>query len=276
MSSLRDIRRQIHSVENIQKITTAMERVAAVHLRRMQKKTEARAPYIAEIRKILDQVASGDIKHPLFEKRKVKKTGLVVIASDKGLAGSFNSAVFSYADNFLQKYVNDTIELILIGRKGIDHYIRRNWNIRLKLEGGGATTFIQIKELSDQLIRWFLDGCYDEVWIIYTQYISLTRKSIVAERFLPIGKPSGVDQNYLFEPNVDEILADLLPRYSAACIQEAIGSSTAAELSARIVAMQTASKNSREMIGGLTLTKNKIRQRDITREMIEITSGAKD
>lgn len=300
MSTLRDIRQRLRSIENIKKITDTMERVAAARLRHAQAKAEQSRPYISKMKDILEKVASTEISHPLFEQREAKKIGVVIIAADRGLSGSYNANVFATADDFLKKYNPEQVELFLFGRKAIDYYHRRQWKVHDRYPNWADHTSIhQVSIFSDQLVNAFLSHQLDEVWLIYTQYISVMRRHVSVEKFLNIGKdefehkyvkpPKGKKRerevapppkalthslNYIFEPSADEVLGQILPRYCMTRIQTALFESHASELAARIVAMQTASKNSEEMITDLTLVKNKTRQRDITREMIEITSGS--
>lgn len=278
MSSLRDIRSHLRSIENIKKITDAMERVAAARLRRAQAQAEQSRPYISKLKQIVEQLAS-EFNHPLFKQREIKKTGLIVITADKGLSGSYNTSVLLAADQFLKKYTQDNIELILFGRKALDHYQRKKWPVRHQtVEWGGKISVHEIKLLSDHLVKWFLTGEFDEIWLIYTHYITIMNKKIVVEKFLNIEKPpaekAGMDPNYIFEPDPEEILAGILPRYCGTRIQTALYEAYASELAARIMAMRSASKNSEDLISRLTLVRNKIRQGAITKEMIEISAGA--
>lgn len=279
MSSLRDIRNKIQSIENIKKITQAMERVAAVHLKRAQKKAERSASYAKHLRDLLDKLVALRLENPLFVERSVKKTGLVIIGADKGLCGSYNSSIFSATDKFLKKYAAETIELIPIGRKVVEYYYRKKWNIPFKIDHwGGKISLQEIRDLTNQLVNLFLNGTYDDIWIIHTHYINVMQRSIILEKFLNIEKTKNAqvpkNLNYILEPNGEEILAEALPRYCLTRIQSALDQSYASELAARIIAMQAACRNSEDLIESLTLTKNKMRQREITREMIEISAGA--
>lgn len=279
MTSIRDIRRQLRSIENIKKITDAMERVAAARLRRAQAQVENATPYVTKLKEMLADLASGELESPLFEQRDVKKTGVVIIAADKGLSGPYNTNVLSAADKFLKKYSKENVELLLFGKKAVEHYRRRPWDIRFELsDWGGKITLHDIQTFSSQAVSWFLDGTYDEVWLIYTHYISIMKREVMVEKFLNIGKPQTEKKktniNFIFEPGPTEILDELLPRYCMTLVQMALYEAYASELAARIVAMQMASRNSEEMIHHLTLVRNKLRQGNITREMIEITSGA--
>lgn len=276
MSNLRDIRRRLHAVENIKKITDAMERVAAARLRKAQAEAEQSRPYVMKMREILEKLASTEDSHPLFEQREVKKTALIVVAADRGLSGSYNSHVLAAADKFAANYTKDNLDLILFGRKGIEYYQRKKWPIVKEYrEWGGKISFHDIQVLSDQLVGEFLHGKYDEIWVIYTHYISVMNRHVMVEKFLNIGKPKTEKKalNYIFEPSPAEIYSDILPRFCITRLQTALHESFASELAARIVAMQTASKNSKEMINDLTLIRNKVRQEGITREIIEISSS---
>lgn len=279
MSSLRDIRRQIHSVENIKKITQAMERVAAVHLKRAQKKAEQSAPYAKKLKEILDKLVAMRLNNPLFLPKPVKKTGFVIVSADKGLCGSYNSSIVIEAENFLKNYTVEDVELITVGKKAHEHFYRTKWKTHSRIESwGGKIKLSEIRDLSKTLVSYYLDGTFDEIWLMHTHYISVMKRSIVLEKFLNIEKMQEASTyknlNFILEPCGREILAELLPRYCQTRIQSALDESYAAELAARIVAMQAASKNSEDLIESLTLTKNKLRQREITREMIEISAGA--
>jgi len=277
--SLRDIRRQLKSIESVKKITDAVERVAAAHLRRAQTKAEQSQPYIARMKKMLERVANTAASNPLFEMRAVKKTGLVIVTADKGLAGSFNSNVLAEADSFLKQYTKENVDLLLFGRKGIEHYHKKKWNIRQSYTEWAKMSIHNMHLLSDQLVKWFLNYEYDEIWFVYTHYISMAKRQVVVEKFLNICKSENVGeekvQDFIFEPSTEDILSEILPRYCLTRIQTAFYESNASELASRIIAMQAASKNSEEMIEKLTLIRNKARQAEITREMIEISAGAK-
>ncbi|PJD93364.1 MAG: ATP synthase F1 subunit gamma [Parachlamydia sp.] len=280
MSTLRDIRTRLRSVENIKKITDAMEKVAAVQLRRAQGKAEQSRPYISKIKEIIEKLSTTDSMHPLFEHREVQKTGLVIISADRGLSGSYNTNILTTADNFLKKYTPDNVELILIGKKALEYYRSKKWPIRHEVTGwGGKLSFHQIKIFATQLVHWFLERDFDEIWLIYTHNITLMNRKVILEKFLNLKKPKAEEKktglnNYIFEPSVDEILTEILPQYCVTRIQTALNEAFASELAARVMAMQIASKNSTDLIERLTLVKNRVRQEAITKEMLEISSGA--
>jgi len=280
MATLRDIRKRIRSVENIKQITRAMEMVAAARLRKAQAKAEQAQPYAAKMRQILENLAtaSSEFTHPLYQQREVNKTGLVVIAADRGLCGSYNTNIFQVADRFLRQTGQDKVELIVVGRKAVEYYRRRKWTIKKRVpEWGGKITFLQIKNLTNELVQWFLDEELDEIWLAYTHFISIPSRKVVLEKFLNIEKPKTeqkITTDYIFEPNPVEIYAEILPRYCVTKIQTVLAEAFASELAARMISMGAATKNAEEMIENLTLVRNKVRQAAITKEMLEITSGA--
>lgn len=281
MTTLRDVRKRLHSVENIKQITKAMEMVAAAQLRRVQIKAEEAQPYVSHIHQLLTDIATnaGDISHPLLEERKVKKTGIIVVTSDKGLCGSYNSNIISYVDKFLAHFSPNQVELILIGKKGVDHYLSKKWPIKHKVhEWGGKITFSQINDLAYLLMNSFFNGELDEIYVIYMHHINILSRKIVKEKFLNIEKIKSEEKktkiDFIFEPNLEAILDDLLIRYCSIKLQSVLDDAYTAELAARVISMKSATKNASEMIDNLTLTRNKIRQAGITKEMVEIISGS--
>lgn len=280
MVTLREIRKRLRSVENIKQITKAMEMVAAARLRRAQAKAEQSRPYISKMKEMLENLAaSTDSKSPLLEQREVKKTCVFIVAADRGLCGSYNHNIFSAVDQFLKKYHTDQVELILMGRKAIEHYHhhQRRWKIRHELsEEGEKQTIQHIKELNYRLMDWFVNREFDEIWIIYTHFVSILTRKVMVEKFLNISRPEkkSAPLNYIFEPPAEEIFAELIPHYLVSKLHAVFDEAYASELAARIISMKTATKNAEEMIYSLTLTRNKVRQAGITKEMLEIINGA--
>jgi F-type H+-transporting ATPase subunit gamma len=279
MATLREIRRKLHSVKNIQKITQAMEMVAASRLRRAQAKAEMSRRYYIKLEEILHQLvtAATDFVHPLINSRKVKKSAFVVIAGDRGLCGAYNHNVFSTTEKRLKDTETNQVELILVGRKAIDYFTGKKWKIGDKIsEWGGKISYHQIDEFTHTIINRYLAGDYDEVWLIYTHFITISARKVMVEKLLNIDKQNLEEKttppSYIFEPNTEEIFAEILPRYCTTKVQSALNEAYASELSARIFSMRAATKNAEEMIEKLTLVRNKIRQSSITRELIEITS----
>lgn len=278
MATLREIRKRLRSVENIKQITKAMEMVAAARLKRAQAKAEQSRPYISKMKSILENLSSSsETSHPFMRPRKVKKTGLFVITADRGLCGSYNNNILSAADKFLKNHTQDSVELILMGRKGIDYYRQRSWKVRHKvLEDGERQDIPQVKALAYQLSHWFTHGDLDEIWIIYTHFINIMSRKVIVEKFLNISEPAKNKPalNYIYEPSDEAIFDAILPRFLVGKLHMAFDEAYASELAARIVSMRTATKNAEEMIYNLTLTRNKVRQAGITKEMLEIISGA--
>lgn len=281
MSSLKEIRNQLRSVENIKQITTTMEMVASTRLHKTQAKAKQSQFYAAKVQELLEKLtaSSKDIIHSFFEQREVKKIGLVVISSDRGLCGPYNANIFFAVDQFLKDFSRETVDLILIGRKAIDYYQRKKkWTIKNQFLGwSGKVSLTQIHELTNQLTKMFLEEKWDSIWVAYTKFYSITHREVTLEKFLPIGDLKKQDRqslpNYIFEPNVDQLYLQILPRYLFTKIQTMIQEAYASELAARIFAMKNAAKNAEEMVENLILVRNKMRQGAITKEMLEIMAG---
>jgi F-type H+-transporting ATPase subunit gamma len=281
MSSLSHIRSRLSAVTNIKQITTSMEMVASARFRKAQDKAKQAHFYISKMQEILERIsdASQEFKHPLFIERPVKKISLVVVTSDRGLCGSYNANILTMSDSFLKEQETGRASLILLGKKGIQHYQRKQWKIDLALPGwSGKISLEQIRELSEQLVLNFLSKKTDAVWIVYTKFIALMNREVTLEKFLPIGKPEAKQKalNYLFEPQPEELFEHLLPRYCLTKIETVLNEAYASELAARIFSMKAAAKNAEEMIEHLTLERNKMRQTSITRELLETTASMRE
>lgn len=280
MATLREIRRKLHSVANIEKITQAMEMVAASRLRKAQVKAEMSRPYARKLKEILDKLiaVATEFEHPLVTQREVKKICLIVIAGDRGLCGAYNNTVFSTAEKMLKKYQSEDVDLIPFGRKAADYFSGKKWKIRDKItDWGGKISYLQIETFTKDLIQQYLKEEIDEVWLIYTHYINIASRQVIVEKLLNIDTPKTDktgSSGYIFEPDASEIFAEILPRYCISKVQTALHEAYASELAARIFSMRAATKNAEEMIEKLTLVRNKLRQSSITRELIELTSGA--
>lgn len=280
MQSLRDIKKRIKSVESTHEITNAMEMVAAVKLKRVQSKLESFKPYAQKMQEMLENLsqASSEVVHPLFEKREVKKTALVIITSDRGLCGSYNSNIIRAAQEFLKKYSPQDVMIVNAGKRGYDVYRKREWEIKLKyLDLSGNLTLGDIKSLSGDLTNLFLSRQADEIHILYTRFISIASYRISSEKFLNIEcerRDKRPEVDYIFEPDPREIFAALLPSYCMTVIKRVLAESFASEHGSRMIAMGGATKNAEEMIEHLTLQRNKARQASITKELLEVVSGA--
>lgn len=279
MATLREIRRKLQSVINIEKITQAMEMVAASRLRKAQAQAEMSRPYAHKLKEILERLVlvTDHFAHPLLNKRDVQNIGVVVVSGDKGLCGSYNQMVFSRTEKFLKKYTTGQVELILVGQKGIDYFSNKKWKTTPRLTGwGGKITYPEIAKFTHELMDRYTAEEFDEIWIIYTHFVNAAVRQVKVEKLLRIENPE-IEEHikkvpYIFEPCVPGIFRELLPRYCITQVQSALNEAYASELAARVFSMRAATKNAEEMIDKLTLIRNKVRQSGITRELIEITA----
>ena len=285
MPSLIDLRRRIRAVKNTEQITKAMKMVAASKLRRAQERIMNARPYAQQMHRVLTSVASrvDPSIHPLLierERRAESRTLVIVVTGDKGLCGSFNTNVIKGAIAFLTETTEKCV-LGLVGRKGRDFLGRRGLEVQFeevglfqKLQYGDA------ERIARTAIDMFIAEKVDRVVLVYNEFKSVMTQRLVVDQLLPItradveasGAQGQVD--YLYEPSPQEIFNQLLPRYVEVQVYRALLESNAAFFAAQMTAMDTATKNSREMISNLTLYMNKVRQAAITREIIEVVSGA--
>ena len=280
MPSQREIRRRISSVRNIKQITRAMQFVAASKLKRAQDATLQSRPYADKIDEVLADVASvlGGEDHPLLAQRSGGTRLLVLLTSDRGLAGSLSTNVIRRASEEITTHQTD-MKVVTVGRKGHAAMRRARVPIAATFEGfGERPDFAAVIPLARLLTDDYVAGTYDEIDIIYPRFISTLVQRPVVERLLPV-EPSddtqGIPGNqFIFEPNPEAVLQQLLPRYVATRVFQAALELTASFYSAQMVAMKNATENAQELIEDLTLTYNKVRQANITREMIEIATGA--
>jgi F-type H+-transporting ATPase subunit gamma len=284
MANLRAIRKRISSVKSTQQITRAMKMVSAAKLRRAQDGINAARPYARKMREVVQAVAgrAGSDAHPLLTAREAKKLALLVVTSDRGLCGSFNAGLSRAVYRFLNEHrgAYEEIALFVVGRKGRDFFRRREIPIRKEYLGVlGAVSRHHAETIANDLIGGFLAGEFDEVQIAFNEFRSAISQIVRFEKMFPIalessGKTGGDDIDYLYEPSREEILATLLPKYVQTQILRVLLESVAGEHGARMTAMDSATKNSVDMISRLTLKMNRARQATITTELIEIVSGA--
>ena len=283
MPSLIDMRRRIRSVKNTQQITKAMKMVSAAKLRRAQSRVVASRPYGALLRKVLANVAaaapsdpSDDQSNPLLARRKEARILLVVITSDKGLAGAFNTNIIKCAQHFAAEHADATVQLELIGRKGRDFFRKRNAavsgeHVNLAAKANYADTAAIARKAADL----YCNDEIDAVYIVYNEFKSVASQKLTVERVLPVEIPEqSAPVDYLFDQPPAEMLAALLPRYVEVEFYRALLESTASEHAARMTAMDAATSNAGDMIERLTLFMNRVRQASITKEIIEVVSGA--
>jgi F-type H+-transporting ATPase subunit gamma len=284
MPSLKAVRLRIASVKSTQKITSAMKMVAAAKLRRSQDAIIAARPYAKTMAEITAEVAAraNAEDHPLLARRAGKRIALVVLTSDRGLCGGFNSnlcrAAHRYSDDKTKSGELDEVRFEVVGRKGRDYFRRRRLNITRDLPGvAGDTALARAKELAAIITEEFLNGTIDAVWLAYNQFRSVVSQRPSIEQLLPVKPPaaSGTGSlEFLFEPGKAEILDYLLPLYIETQLHRALLESVASEFGAKMTAMENATKNATEMINRLTLQYNRARQASITKELMEIVGGA--
>jgi F-type H+-transporting ATPase subunit gamma len=284
MANLRAIRKRVSSVKSTQQITRAMKMVSAAKLRRAQDAINAARPYARKMREVVQAVAgrAGSDAHPMLTAREGKKLALLVVTSDRGLCGSFNSGLTRAVHRFLDEHRGEyeEITLFVVGRKGRDFFRRREIPIRKEYLGVLGTVSRQHAEtIANDLVGGFLAGEFDEVQIAFNEFRSAISQIIRFEKMFPIalessGKDAGDEVDYLYEPSREEILATLLPKYVQTLIFRILLESVAGEFGARMTAMDSATNNSVDMIARLTLQMNRARQATITTELTEIVSGA--
>lgn len=284
MATLKEIRNRIRSVKSTRQITKAMEMVAAAKLRRAQQRATEARPYADHMNAMLSslaEAATGEISHPYFEQREIRRRTLVLVTSDRGLCGSFNTALIRAANNWLKDFDHRSVELVLIGKRGFDFFRKRNYVIAANYQDwGGQLDYDTAKSIVSFLTTRFTQGNTDHVTILYPRFINTARNETTIEDYLPISKPqtssapSSTRKEYIFEPSPEQIYASLLPSYALTRLVTALLDSFASEHGARMVAMSNATKNAGEMINQLTLKYNKARQGQITKELLEIVGGA--
>lgn len=285
MPTPREIRRRIRSVRNTAQITRAMEMVAASKMRRAQQHVLATRPYAERISAMIgDLAAMGDAeeqaRYPLLAKRPIQRSQIILITSDRGLAGAFNTNVIRRAIQFMTDERPESLEnidVVTIGRKGRDFLTRYGRPLVASFtDVGDYPTLESIRPVVRIATDDFVAGKVDAVYVVYTRFINTLRQVPEVLQVLPIEAPPGTDEvtDYIFEPSPEAVLEALLPRFVEVQIYQALLESIASEQSARMVAMRNATDNARELVSELTLTYNKARQAQITREVTEIAAGA--
>jgi F-type H+-transporting ATPase subunit gamma len=278
VAGVRDIRRRIRSVKNMQQITKAMKMVAAAKLRRAQEKVIASRPYAKQIQAVLSRLvqAQTEVSHPLLEKRPIKKIGYVLMTSDRGLCGGFNANLIRTTRSVLEEQQNVQSGLVTVGRKGSDYFGRRKVEIISRFTGlGDSPDFNQARQIAGEVIRLYISGELDEVYLVYSRFISVLTQEPTLAKILPI-EPSAEEAGgqYIFEPSPQQMLGRLLPNYIESQVFSSLLESKASEMGAKMTAMDSATENAKEMIDKLTLAMNRARQAAITKEISEIVGGA--
>lgn len=291
MSGLKDIRSRIKSTKNTQKITSAMKLVSGAKLRKAQKNIEALRPYAKSVLKLIADIASTNrIKHKLLEEIKNPSKALVIIvSSDRGLCGAFNTnvskAAFDFYENKKEKF--DSLDLFFIGRRARDYFRRRQVEgVETILNLAKDISYDMALSMSEKIQKQFSGGEYEEVYFIYNEFKSAISQSVEVEKIFPVDIKNfssfkedkegdlRFSKDLIFEPSAEHIIDELLEKHFAVQVYRCLSESVASEHGARMTAMESATKNAGELINKLTLTYNKLRQASITNEIIEITSGA--
>jgi F-type H+-transporting ATPase subunit gamma len=285
MANLRAIRKRIGSVKSTQQITKAMKMVSAAKLKRAQDAIVAARPYARKMREVIQAVAGrvGEDAHPLLSSRERKKVALLVVTSDRGLCGGFNSNLLRAANRFLREHGGGTEDIVLfvVGRKARDFFRRRQVPMRKEyINVLGTLSYGHAEQMANDLVGGFLEDEFDEVVVAFNEFRSAISQVVRMDKLFPIAveqagenaAAGGID--YLYEPSQQEILATLLPKYVEAQIFRVLLESVAGEHGARMTAMDSATNNAVEMISRLTLQMNRARQASITKELMEIIGGA--
>ena len=282
MPSLKEIRKRITSVKNTQKITKAMKLVAAAKLRRAQEAIVAARPYASALEKIVFELAaqSEADAHPMLQQKDGTKAQILLLTSDRGLAGSFNAQIIRQVENFVEEELSEfqDISLVTVGRKGSEYFSRRNANIRNQHAAPtSAAALATSRTLTNQISEDFSQGKVDRIYLAHNEFKSAITQTVTIHQLLPVipTQPSeDSSSSYVYEPSKQNLLDHLLPLYVQTSIYRATLESIAAELGARMSAMDSATRNAGEMIDKLTLEFNRARQAAITKELLEIISGA--
>ncbi|MFQ5669285.1 MAG: ATP synthase F1 subunit gamma [Acidobacteriota bacterium] len=281
MASTRDLRRRIRSVKNTEQMTRAMKIVAAARLRRAQERILSARPYAHRMRHVLRRLAArtDTSRHPLLRERTGERVELLVVTSDRGWCGAFNASIIRQARTFLEDHGGERVGLHIVGRKGRDFFRRHGYPIQKTYSDVFRDfSFDRAREIGQDLIIRFEKAELDAVHIIYNEFKSAIQQDVVVQKLLPLERfqpaEPGPEMEYLYEPDPARLLDVLLPRHVNVQIWAALLESNAAENGARMAAMDAATKNAGELIERLVLQMNRIRQAAITKEIIEVVSGA--
>ena len=283
MPSFREIRGRIRSVKNISQITRAMEMVSASKMRRAQQRVVATRPYTARIGTVIGNLAGlagtadGDERFPLLDQRPIARVAIILVTPDKGLCGSLNTNVIRRATRYILNEAGVPVEVITVGKKGRDFMVRYRRDVVAEFTAiGDYPTLDQIAPIAQVAVDDFVSGKVDAVFLIYTRFISTLNQRPELQQLLPVRPPQDATPltDVIFEPSPGAVLNALLPRYVDQQVYRAVLESIASEHSARMVAMRNATDNARDLVSELTLSYNKARQAQITREVSEISAGA--
>ncbi|MCZ2258697.1 ATP synthase F1 subunit gamma [Sporosarcina sp. G11-34] len=279
MGSLREIETRIKSTKKTSQITRAMQMVSASKLSRAELNAKAFVPYMEKIQEVAGSIAAGtDTEHPMLVSRPVKKTAYIVITSDRGLCGGYNSNIIRKVTNTItERHTSkDDVVIFVVGRKGFEHFSKRGYNVIDSVIGlSDHPTFAEIKDIANKAVGMFTDSIYDELYMYYTHYISAISHQVTEEKVLPLTDiaTETATSSYEFEPSGEAILEVLLPQYAESLIYGALLDSKASEHASSMTAMKSATDNAGDLIDSLTLQFNRARQASITQEITEIVGG---
>jgi F-type H+-transporting ATPase subunit gamma len=281
MAKTHDLKRRIRSIKNPMQVTKAMKMVSAARLRRAQDRILAARPFAVTTGKVLSSLAAraNPERHPLLVQREINRAELILVTSDRGLCGSFNANAIKAATAFLLQHRPETLNVMTIGRRGRDFVRRRNLKITAEwLDIFRNLEFSTAQVIGDDLVQRYVDGEIDAVYVAYNEFKSVVSQRPVVEQILPIPRadlvPAGEAEEYIYEPEAESLLAAILPGYVRIQVWRALLESAAAEHAARMTAMDSATKNAKELTEALTLHMNRVRQASITTAIIEVVSGA--
>jgi F-type H+-transporting ATPase subunit gamma len=285
MATMREIKIKINSFEKTKQITKAMKMVAASYLRKAQEQAEASRPYAEKLKEVITGLAQGgsSVKHPMLQSRPISKTGYLIVTSDRGLVGGYNSNLIRLLMQKLEQRHSskEEYEVFVIGRKGLEVLQKRNVPIIGQTTGISAIPqFAEVINIAKDAVSNYADGNYDELYLLYNEFVNPVVQRPIEKRLLPLASDELVQEEttqktaYEYEPSEEEVLAELLPRYAETLIYNALLEGKASEHAAQMNAMENATDNATEIIGKLTLEFNRARQAAITQEIAEIVGGA--
>jgi len=281
MAKTHDLKRRIRSIKNTMQVTKAMKMVSAARLRRAQDRILAARPFAVTMGKVLSSLVAraNPELHPLLVQRDIKKVELVLVTSDRGLCGSFNANAIKAAAAFLGQHRPDTLNVMTVGRRGRDFVRRRKLTITAEwLDIFRNLDFTVARTISDDLIARYVAGEIDAVYVAYNEFKNVVSQRPVVEQILPIPRAqligAGEGEDYIYEPSAEALFEEILPDYVRVQVWRSLLESAAAEHAARMTAMDSATKNAKELTETLTLHMNRVRQASITTSIIEVVSGA--
>ena len=281
MAKTHDLKRRIRSIKNTMQVTKAMKMVSAARLRRAQDRIIAARPFAVTTSKVLSSLAAraNPELHPLLVQREIKRIELVLVTSDRGLCGSFNANAIKAATVFLGQHRPETLNVMTVGRRGRDFVRRRKLKITAEwLDVFRNLDFSTAQLIGDDLVGRYIGGEVDAVYVAYNEFKSVVSQRPVVEQILPIPRAelvaAGEGEDYIYEPDPESLFEEILPRYVRVQVWRALLESAAAEHAARMTAMDSATKNAKELTEALTLHMNRVRQASITTAIIEVVSGA--